>query len=229
MLFRSYPPKNSKTDLPKPFVEYLCYSRTLIFKENPDYNYLKRLFSNYFVNQKLNENFILDWIKPNEIDYPVKNDTISKESLEKIGENKTPEKEVNEKEKVTVETEIIKKGSTEKEIIKKESLENEIIAKKSVEKRADEQINFESNIPEYTKSKSNVAKNSTIKDSIDHIEISSIEIKIEETKSKREEIKVEPINKSQQIESNKNGTIVNTEENSNRWNFKTDRIDEIGI
>ena len=48
-------------DLPPEFAQFLVYSKSLKFEENPDYYYLKGLFTNLIRKLRLENNFVYDW------------------------------------------------------------------------------------------------------------------------------------------------------------------------
>lgn len=72
--------------LPEEFVTYLSYCRSLPFEEKPDYEYLKKLFSDYFHEKNMNQNFKYDWkikgIKVKE-ESPKHSQTIKDEEIKK--------------------------------------------------------------------------------------------------------------------------------------------------
>jgi hypothetical protein len=47
--------------LPPEFAQFLVYSKSLKFEENPDYYYLKGLFTNLIRKLRLENNFVYDW------------------------------------------------------------------------------------------------------------------------------------------------------------------------
>lgn len=51
-----------KKDLPKEFTEYFNYVNRLKFDETPDYDYLRGLFHNLFVEHNFELDFKYDWI-----------------------------------------------------------------------------------------------------------------------------------------------------------------------
>ena len=59
-------PEKLCNGLPNAFTEYICYCKTLLFKEQPDYNYLKKLFRDCFLKLKLDGPFKFDWNRPKE-------------------------------------------------------------------------------------------------------------------------------------------------------------------
>ena len=50
-------------DHPIEFAMYINYCRGLRFDEDPDYDYVKRLFKKLFDNQGFERDFIFDWLK----------------------------------------------------------------------------------------------------------------------------------------------------------------------
>ena len=48
---------------PIEFSMYINYCRGLRFDEDPDYDFLKRLFKNIFDNHSFERDFIFDWLK----------------------------------------------------------------------------------------------------------------------------------------------------------------------
>lgn len=46
---------------PKEFLEYMLYCRNIGFTEDPDYNYLRRLFKELYVRCGFENEFIFDW------------------------------------------------------------------------------------------------------------------------------------------------------------------------
>ena len=50
-------------DHPIEFSMYIHYCRGLRFDEEPDYNFLKRLFKKLFDNQDFERDFMFDWLK----------------------------------------------------------------------------------------------------------------------------------------------------------------------
>jgi serine/threonine protein kinase len=48
--------------IPNEFVLYLKYCRNLEFKGNPDYNYLRKLFRELFINQGYVMDYAYDWL-----------------------------------------------------------------------------------------------------------------------------------------------------------------------
>ena len=46
---------------PNEFSDYLNYSRNLDFIEDPDYNYLRRLFKELYIRCGFENEFIFDW------------------------------------------------------------------------------------------------------------------------------------------------------------------------
>eukprot|EP00826_Nyctotherus_ovalis_P066524 TRINITY_DN983_c0_g1_i12.p1 TRINITY_DN983_c0_g1~~TRINITY_DN983_c0_g1_i12.p1 ORF type:complete len:256 (-),score=71.40 TRINITY_DN983_c0_g1_i12:239-1006(-) len=66
------PLKELCSGLAEPFSEYLRYCKTLLFQDKPDYNYLRKLFMNYFHKQNLDKDFVFYWDVPK--DEPPKED-----------------------------------------------------------------------------------------------------------------------------------------------------------
>ncbi|KAH9808875.1 kinase-like domain-containing protein [Melampsora americana] len=58
------PPEKLCRGLPQEFTQYLQYCRSLDFSETPDYHYLRRLFRNLALQQRIVYDNIFDWTPP---------------------------------------------------------------------------------------------------------------------------------------------------------------------
>lgn len=70
--------------LPEPFADFLRLSKCLSFEEKPNYQYLRKLFKNYFLEAKLNTNFVFDWKKPAQKQFKEPQRTVSFDSMVKM-------------------------------------------------------------------------------------------------------------------------------------------------
>ncbi|WBW71038.1 serine/threonine protein kinase (CK1 family) Hhp2 [Schizosaccharomyces osmophilus] len=48
--------------LPEEFISYMYYTRQLSFTEQPDYNYLRRLFRNLLIRKGIQYDYVFDWM-----------------------------------------------------------------------------------------------------------------------------------------------------------------------
>lgn len=63
------PPETYTQGLPSEFCTYLNYCKSLKFGERPDYTFLKRLFSDLFVNIGYTKDYEYDWCRKTKNDY----------------------------------------------------------------------------------------------------------------------------------------------------------------
>ena len=90
-------PKKLCYGLPSEFYEYMCYCKTLEYKEKPNYQYLHKLFKNIYIkkNYDKNKNIEYDW-------YSVLTDPnkIKKYTDEPINKTKTNKKIYKKKKEI---------------------------------------------------------------------------------------------------------------------------------
>ena len=67
-------PKKMCEGLPEEFIDYIKYCRKLEFEQDPDYNYLKNLFSLILIKEKQKNDLKFVWISKNEKNLVIKND-----------------------------------------------------------------------------------------------------------------------------------------------------------
>ena len=63
-LCRGYPSNNISNNIEE-FAEYMDYSRTLKYEHDPDYEYLKNLFTHVLKENKFENDYHYDWVKKN--------------------------------------------------------------------------------------------------------------------------------------------------------------------
>lgn len=49
---------------PAEFASFLVYCRSLGFEDEPDYNYLRKMFRDLFIGQGLEYDYVYDWMVP---------------------------------------------------------------------------------------------------------------------------------------------------------------------
>jgi hypothetical protein len=52
-------------DVPREFLEFLNYAKSLRFEDRPDYSYLKRLFKELFAKENYQLDYVFDWTNMN--------------------------------------------------------------------------------------------------------------------------------------------------------------------